>query len=415
MNHTRMKSLACTTLLLLACLHGAAPAQDDSAATMATIAAMSAEKKIQALAEACEKGDLLLVKRMLAAGAFVNGDHNGFKPLHYASIGGHDAVVSALLDAGASATGGSTNGDVKPIIFAAGGGSTKIIQMLLDAGARLDTTNTFGMTPLYAAAAGGKLDMVKYLLAKGADPRVPDKDGMQAIHMAAKGGHAPVLAVLISAGANANAASTNGEQALMLAAKHGEPAPVNLLLSVRANVNARDKEERTALHYASSRASVAVVKALMAAGAGITQADKYGDQPLHFAIYNADPAVLKALLAAGAKVNTPDGKGKLPLFLTAEGKKGGSDQGADCGRGQGRPARSARAHALAGGCHPRCERRRCRIAGRGSRPEYRRHRGLAAAATRSAGSVGHVGQAATVEGSKSRRDRARWLASHHAP
>src|SRR5262249_44952306 len=95
-----------------------------------------------------------------------------YTPLHLASSKGQAAVVSRLLQAGASAKAVTSTG-VQPIHLAAEGGNAEAVKALLDRGANVNAQDeTHGRTPLVFAVAQNRLDAMRVLLARGADPKL---------------------------------------------------------------------------------------------------------------------------------------------------------------------------------------------------------------------------------------------------
>ena len=87
--------------------------------------------------------------------------------VHAAARKGDDAVVRALLDAGADKD-LKVNG-CTPLYFAATKGYDTVVRTLLDAGADKDLANNDGATSLYTAAHRGYDAVVRALLDAGAE------------------------------------------------------------------------------------------------------------------------------------------------------------------------------------------------------------------------------------------------------
>src|SRR5208283_3865268 len=67
--------------------------------------------KNQALREACEKGNLADVKRLLSQGADANAETNGWTALMVASGEGHTEIVKLLLDKGVDINAKTNDGE----------------------------------------------------------------------------------------------------------------------------------------------------------------------------------------------------------------------------------------------------------------------------------------------------------------
>ena len=87
--------------------------------------------------------------------------------LLFAAREGHEAVVSALLSAGADKNAVRQNG-AAPLYIAAENGHEAVVSALLAAGADKNAAMHDGRTPLFAAAEKGHVAVVSALLAAGA-------------------------------------------------------------------------------------------------------------------------------------------------------------------------------------------------------------------------------------------------------
>ena len=88
-------------------------------------------------------------------------------PLYYASLLGILVVVERLLAAGADANAGGYGS--RKALQAASGGHIEVVKRLLAAGANANAASFGGLTALQAASGGGHLEVVERLLAAGTD------------------------------------------------------------------------------------------------------------------------------------------------------------------------------------------------------------------------------------------------------
>ena len=103
--------------------------------------------------------------------------------VHAAARKGDDAVVRALLDAGADKDLANNDG-ATPLFIAAHDGHDAIVRTLLGAGADKDRASNDGYTPLMAAAAFGHVEVARVLLAAGANKTKKDASGKTALKRA---------------------------------------------------------------------------------------------------------------------------------------------------------------------------------------------------------------------------------------
>lgn len=233
------------------------------------------------LHSACAGSDAAAVSERIKAGADVNAIASGadaaragMTPLMVGCIDGNDAIVRALLDAGAK-TELRTDDGRTALMFAAGWGDAGKVQALLDAGARVDSRTTDGRTALMWAAHRGEPGSVQAILAAGADVNATNKWRQTALMAAAGSGSVEKVRALLDAGAEVNASDQRGETALHAAAAAETQAEIITLLVTRGgDVNAADADGVTPLMKAAERADAAQVQSLLAAGASRSAKDR---------------------------------------------------------------------------------------------------------------------------------------------
>jgi len=117
----------------------------------------------QQLSDACEKGYLAAVQKLLDDGIDVNWKNDkGFAALIYASARGH----------------------------------VEVVKLLLDRGAQIDIKNNGGVTALMTASYFGKVDCARLLLERGANLSLKAKDGRTAKDWAVKQGYVDIVQLL---------------------------------------------------------------------------------------------------------------------------------------------------------------------------------------------------------------------------
>ena len=142
---------------------------------------------LPAIHDAVQNLDVDGVRRELAAGANVDVlDEEGYTPLYYAckatsiakaireeKVRERDAIVAALLRAGANVEGRPSTYSFTPLLGAVWdrrGPPSDVVAQLIAAGADIEAADINGFFPLYTAAQSGRADTVSRLLAAGADP-----------------------------------------------------------------------------------------------------------------------------------------------------------------------------------------------------------------------------------------------------
>ncbi|MGI9625895.1 MAG: ankyrin repeat domain-containing protein, partial [Longimicrobiales bacterium] len=162
------------------------------------------------VADAAQRGDAPEVKRLVDAGADVDGAQgDGMTGLHWAASNGDVEVLRILLESGAD----------------------------LEAGTRLG-----GHTPLHIASRVGHGDIVGQLVEAGADVGARTTTGATALHFAASSDNETALSALIEGGAEVDAREPQWEQTpLMFAGALGRAAAISILLEHGADASATAK------------------------------------------------------------------------------------------------------------------------------------------------------------------------------
>src|SRR6516225_8204853 len=107
------------------------------------------------LADACDRGDLKVVRTLVQQGADVNAHGvDGTSPLHHAVSSDHLDVADFLLKAHADVSAADRYG-VTPLTLATLNGNASMIRRLLDAGADPNAADPAGETALMTAAQTG--------------------------------------------------------------------------------------------------------------------------------------------------------------------------------------------------------------------------------------------------------------------
>jgi hypothetical protein len=128
-------------------------------------------------------------------------DATGCSPLALAAKAGSEKVLSILIDAGASVSSSSPDGNTA-LHWCCMRGRLKAAQFLLSKGAQVDAMDKWGWQPIHWACEGGRLDLVNALFASGASPSALTNTKRSPAHIASFYGHVDILEVLSNRGAD---------------------------------------------------------------------------------------------------------------------------------------------------------------------------------------------------------------------
>jgi len=311
------------------------------------------------LSEAVQAGDLVSAKRLIDAGAAVDGkDANGCTPLMIASGLGQVQMAEMLLVAGADPNLLDSRMGASALHKAAQGGVPEVARLLLDHGAFINIQSpTLGHTPLHDAVWHKKLAMVKFLLSRDAKTSLKTHGGALPIDFA-RYDHLHEIEAAIIAEDERRAALVKS-QVLMAAVVANDLEGVKRALAAGADVNevspmlGGPNDGHTPLLVAAREGYTEIVQVLLAAGADPRRVDGlikatpghksgYKGHPevarlltlykleldaqgpyngytaLHDAIWHGHTETAKQFLEAGARTDLRGHDGRTPLDIAIE-------------------------------------------------------------------------------------------------
>jgi len=193
----------------------------------------------QQLIQAAGRGDLPLLKKLLAAGTSVTARDQRKRTALLAATQENRIEAARLLIAAGADVNAKDDIEDSPYLLAGARGYLEILRATLAAGADLKSTNRYGGTALIPACHYGHVETVRELL----------KTGIDVDHVNRLGWTALLEAIILGDGG----------------ARHTEI--VQLLLAHRANPNRADAQGVTPLQHAQRRGYQPIVTLLERAGA----------------------------------------------------------------------------------------------------------------------------------------------------
>ncbi|MEI6809586.1 MAG: ankyrin repeat domain-containing protein, partial [bacterium] len=200
---------------------------------------------VTVLGAAVLQGNMEICRKLLTAGAKVDGNAGTFGPLHLAAERGDLDVVDLLIQSGADVNARGENG-LTPLHRAAQMDRPEVVGRLLAKGADVNAKSEFGATPLLTASAAGNPEIVKRLLDAKANANMANTDGVTPLHAATQRADTETMTLLLKAGAKVDARRKGGYTPLHLAAFQGFGKTAELLIK-----NGADPKAETDLGYSS--------------------------------------------------------------------------------------------------------------------------------------------------------------------
>ena len=224
--------------------------------------------------------------------------------LHKAAREGDADRVRKLLDAGADVNGRNSSKAVKllsggtplqwtSLHYAAYYGHLEIAEILISRGADLDADDPYYSTPLYLAVEEGHPEVVEFLISKGAKVNVKSSSsGYTPLHRAV----GAVALMLLEKGAKVNARDNDGKTALDQATWSDNGGTAALLR--------KHGGEHGTIDSAAYGGDIEAVKGFLANGVEVNvKGGLIMGTPLHYAAQAGHLDIVELLLAKGAEVN----------------------------------------------------------------------------------------------------------------
>ncbi|XXH01293.1 hypothetical protein Hte_007649 [Hypoxylon texense] len=166
-----------------------------------------------------------VVESLLAVESDINKpDQTGYTAIHLATCGGHEHIVSLLLERGADPDVSTPNPDSRMDIGELKPPPSKGNAIPL-------SLPCWRETSLHLAALTGQVEIAKILLSKGADVHAESSSTYDSLKYAAAGGSPEMLVLLLQHDADGHRrAASDGNSALNVAAAHGHYKAAEVLL-----------------------------------------------------------------------------------------------------------------------------------------------------------------------------------------
>lgn len=266
------------------------------------------------LTEATRRGDLALVRTLLAAGERPNASGHSTSPLHEAAQRGYVEITEQLLESGAEieARDGSRR---TPLMEAVRREHRDVAALLIARGAKLDARESGEKTALHIAVANRDPAMTRFLLVSGASSNVRDTQLETPLYLAVRARQSELVLILLSHQGNPNLPDRNGRTPLLQATQDRQVELVRILIAAGAEVNRRDHNSESPLSRAVNDRHRELVSMLLGAGADSNDVDQNGNPVLVRAVEQSDEEVVHLLLDADANPDARDRGGRRAIHI----------------------------------------------------------------------------------------------------
>lgn len=221
--------------------------------------------------EAAANGHVEIVEELFKNNADPNHrDQNGYSPLTWAVLKGHDPVTRALLSINEVSPNLADENGQQPLCWASKKGNITAVRLLIDHKnkAEIEHKDRHGRTALCWASMTGQLEVVKTLAEKGANPFSRDKSERTPLIWAAIRGHLEIVKYLCAEVAHRDtsqidASDIESRTALFWAVRDNHEQIVEVLLRYGPDIKIRDSEGQLPLFIAARNYNVRICKLLV--------------------------------------------------------------------------------------------------------------------------------------------------------
>lgn len=208
------------------------------------------------------------------------------------------------------------------LAMAARFGHDAILVALLEAGANPNVRCRQQLTALHYAIQGREAFSTKTLLRYGANPSAMDEQGWMPLHHAAWDGAGNCVAHLMKAGADVNARTREGYTALQIALQEGNANTARVLVEEGADVKVKwaNSGATTLMLAMELKNSTELVTMLLEGGVDVNAVPKNGLTAFYTAVAMDDVPLMELFVKYGAKVNEPTSKWKTARAVAQQYK-----------------------------------------------------------------------------------------------
>ncbi|XP_067653650.1 serine/threonine-protein phosphatase 6 regulatory ankyrin repeat subunit B-like [Haliotis asinina] len=265
---------------------------------------------------ACHGGNVAIVNTLLPRFYIDSRGGNGWTPVMFAAVNGHEIVFNLLVSKGTDL---SLKDDYNNSVFHLGclGGNIAIVKYLLPK-TDLNSQGNLGRTGVMKAAWAGNTDVFKFLVLKNADVKQLDDNNDTILHLASQGGSCSIVDYLIGEGFDINCRGRSDSTAVMNAAWSGKKDVFHLLSSKQDSMPVYNVYGDTILHLACEGGNISIVQSLLSS-LDVNIQGKNGRTPVMAAALAGRNEVFDFLVSKNADLKLIDDCNNNILHLACRG------------------------------------------------------------------------------------------------
>ena len=263
---------------------------------------------------AVEKGDLILIQRLIEMGANpnINSDKQQISPLNIAIENKRDDIIYYLIQKNSDIKFINKKSQKSLLHYSVSSGNLELTRYLIKQGLDINLKDSSGKTPLHYAVISGNTEIVRLLLESDLkiDVNAIDLDQKSVLHhaiMLKSDDMSDIINLLLSANANPKLLNNRGYCALHEAVLNQNVEAIELLANNPENAKIVDKWGLNSLHLISknnlNENSLKIVKLLKNKGIDIDASDENGNPLIVSAIKNNQIELVKTLIDLNAKTD----------------------------------------------------------------------------------------------------------------
>ena len=234
-----------------------------------------------------------------------------------AATRGDVSVIAELVKHKANLNTSNSYGNT-PVFAAANNGHSLFIAELAKHKVNLNTSNCNGETLASIAACNGHHEVISVLGQHNVNLNTKNENDETPAYIAACNDHPEVIAELAKYNANLNMPNEIGETPAYIAARKGYDHVIAELAKHNINFDIQEIEGDTPAYVAAKKGLAYIIEELAKHNANLNMPNNDGDTPAHIAGFHGHADVIEVLAKHNANLNQKNEEGETAAFLAAK-------------------------------------------------------------------------------------------------